>query len=87
KNRFIPKKGVYLSALFCFLEHRRKVVSHHLTESLIFSISTSENEVLHTHKIQWESTDFDAHLMLHKDDERRSELIDLAREHLGYLIR
>ncbi len=87
QNRFIPTKGVYLSALFCFLEHRRNVINHHLTESLTFSISTSTKEVLHTHQIQWESIDFDAYLMLHKDDKRCSELIDLAREHLGYLIR
>ncbi len=84
--RLIPTTGVFFSAEFCFLNHQRKVVNHHLTESLTFSISTSDREVLYQNDITWELTDFDAHIE-RGIEERRPDLVVLAEQHLGYLIR
>ncbi|KAB5597954.1 hypothetical protein [Vibrio parahaemolyticus] len=85
-DRLVPQKGIYFNAMFCFLDHQRMVVKHHLRESLIFSVVTPDRETLYQKEIVWETADFDSYIKQNVGEERRNDLVKLAREYLGFLL-
>ncbi|WP_421212091.1 hypothetical protein [Aeromonas enteropelogenes] len=80
-NNVLKSREGYLSPRFCFLYHHRRVVDHHLKETMTFSVSTDQQQVIFEQQIPIEGSQF-AYLLAIPEGKchRQWHWVELARE-------
>ncbi|HGJ5898891.1 hypothetical protein [Arsenophonus apicola] len=81
ENNILKSNGGYLSPRFCFLYHHRKVVDHHLEETITFSVSDDRQRVIYEKQIPVEGNYFsNLSAMSEKKSKRNWQWVKLAKE-------
>ncbi|KAB7693134.1 MULTISPECIES: hypothetical protein [Plesiomonas] len=86
-RNYLKSKSGYISPRFCFLHHQRRVVDHHLEESIIFSVSDDQQQIIFEKTLPIEGCYFSNLVSLSHDRGYRNwELVDLAKDFFRNLI-
>lgn len=86
-SNYLKSNKGYLSPRFCFLHHQRRVVDHHLEESITFSVSDDQQNIIFEQVLPVDGSYF-SNLAAMPDDRghRNWKWVELAKEAFAQVL-